>query len=64
MSFLSEYGFEIKHIKVKENKVENTLIRHANLLLQATIMNQILNAEHSEKEYQNLKENITKNENN
>ena len=32
MSFLSEYDFEIKHIKGKENKVEDTLICHPNLL--------------------------------
>ena len=32
MSFLSEYDFEIKHIKGKENKVAYTLSLHANLL--------------------------------
>ena len=29
MSFLSEYDFEIKHIKRKENKVVDALSRHA-----------------------------------
>ena len=28
LSFLTEYDFEIKHIKGKENKVADTLIRH------------------------------------
>ena len=32
LSFLSEYDFEIKHIKGKENKVADALSRHANLL--------------------------------
>ena len=32
LSFLSEYDFEITHIKGKENKVAITLICHANLL--------------------------------
>ena len=31
-SFLSEYDFEIKHIKGKDNKVINTLSSHTNLL--------------------------------
>ena len=31
-SFLSEYDFEIKHIKGKENKVADALSHHANLL--------------------------------
>ena len=30
LSFLREYDFEIKHIKGKENKVADALIRHAN----------------------------------
>ena len=32
LSFLREYEFEIKHIKGKENKVVDSLSRHANLL--------------------------------
>ena len=32
LSFLSEYDFEIKYIKGKENKVADTLIHHTNLL--------------------------------
>ena len=36
LSFLSEYDFEIKHIKRKEDKVEDSLNRHANLLYPTT----------------------------
>ena len=36
-SFLSDYDFKIKHIKVKENKVANTLIRHEKLLFASLI---------------------------
>jgi len=32
LAFLSEYDFEIKHIKGKENKVANALSHHANLI--------------------------------
>jgi len=32
LAFLSEYKFEIKHIKGKENKVADALSRHANQL--------------------------------
>ena len=32
LSFISEYDFEIKHIKGKENKVADALSRHANML--------------------------------
>ena len=41
--FLSEYDFEIKHIKGKENKVVYALIRHVNLLYvtKVTCMKQI-----------------------
>lgn len=35
LAFLSEYEFEIKHIKGKENKVAYALSRHANLLYMA-----------------------------
>jgi len=35
LAFLSEYEFEIKHIKGKENKVTDALIRHANLIYTA-----------------------------
>ena len=43
LSFLSEYDFEIKHIKGKGNKVVYALIRHANLLYvtKVTCMKQI-----------------------
>ena len=36
LSFLSEYYFEIKHIKGKENKAVDALSRHANLLYAIT----------------------------
>ena len=32
LAFLSEYEFDIKHIKGKENKVADALSRHANLI--------------------------------
>ena len=32
LSFLSEYDFEIKHIKGKENKIVGASSRHTNLL--------------------------------
>ena len=55
MSFLSEYDFEIKHIKGKENKVAYTLSRHENLLFassnnESDMENQILSAENYDKE--------------
>ena len=34
--FLSEYDFKIKHIKGKENKVADALIRHTNLLFSSS----------------------------
>ena len=37
LAFLSEYDFEIQHIKGKENKVANALRRNANLNFTATI---------------------------
>ena len=60
MSFLSEYDFEIKQIKGKENKVADTLIRHANYLFASNnyeydLENQILSTENYDKEYQNFK---------
>ena len=69
MSFLSEYDFEIKHIKWKENKVEDALSRHVNLLFASSIYefdmeNQILSAENSDREYHILKEKTAKNEQN
>ena len=64
--FLSEYEFEIKHIKGKENNVANTLNRHTNLLFasssyESDLENQILNAENYDKAYQNLKEKTAEN---
>ena len=37
LGFLSEYDFEIQHIKGKENKVANTLSRNARLNFAAVI---------------------------
>ena len=59
--FLSEYEFEIKHIKGKENKVVGALSCHTIWLFvrncyESDLEGQILNAENSDKEYQNLKE--------
>ena len=66
-SFLSEYEFEIKHIKEKENKVVDFLSCHANLLCassnyESDLGDQILSTGNSDGEYQRLKENIVKNE--
>ena len=54
LSFLSEYDFEIKHLKGKENKVANTLSHHVNLLFASIkyefdLQNQILSAENSDR---------------
>ena len=69
MSFLSNYDFEIKRIKGKENKVVDALIHHANLLFasssyESDLENKILKEENFDKEYQNLKEKTTENERN
>ena len=47
LSFLSEYDFEIKHIKGKQNKVADALSHHTNLLFasnnyESELENQIL----------------------
>ena len=39
LSFLTEYNFEIKHIKRKENKVADALIHHTTCCMQAGTMN-------------------------
>ena len=67
--FLSEYDFEIKHIKGKENQVAYALIRHANLLFasnnyESDLENQNLSAENSDREYHFLKQKTVKNEQN
>ena len=69
MFFLSKYDFEIKHIKVKQNKVTDTLIHHANLLFasssyESNLENHILSAENYDREHHILKEKTTKNEQN
>ena len=66
MSFLSEYDFEIKHIKGKENKVADALNHHTNLLFasssyESDLENQILSIGNYDKEYQLLKEKTAKN---
>ena len=65
LSFLSEYDFEIKHIKGKENKVADALSHHMNLLFarsnyESDLENQILSARNSDKEYQLLKRSLLK----
>ena len=60
LSFLSEYDFEIKHIKGKENKVADALSHHANLLLasssyESDLKNQTLSVANFDREYQILK---------
>ena len=67
MSFLSEYDFEIKHIKGKYNKVGDALNHHTNLLYassnyESDLENKILNADNERN--QNLKEKTTENERN
>ena len=57
-SFISEYDFEIKHIKGKENKVADALSCHANLLCASNnydLGNQILSTGNSDGEYHNSK---------
>ena len=74
LSILSEYDFEIKHIKGKENKVVVALSCHANLLFASSsyksdLENQILKVENKfedrvkmDKNYQNLREKVTEKE--
>ena len=57
LCLLSEYDFEIKHIKGKENKVVDALSRHTNLLFASNsyeydLQNQIISIENYDKEYQ------------
>ena len=54
LSFLSEYYFEMKHKKGKENKAMDTLSHHANLMYtrnnyESDVENKILNAEKFDK---------------
>ena len=67
LSLLSEYDFEIKHIKGKKNKVAYALSRHENLLCasssyESDLGNQILSTGNYDGQYQNLKEKTSKNE--
>jgi len=69
MSFLSEYNFEIKHIKGKENKVVDPLSQHENILYVTTISHYETNLEDKiwiavvlDQNYQKLKKRTTQNE--
>ena len=60
LSFLSEYDFEIKHIKGKENEVVDALSWHANLLCasrsyESNLGGHILSIGNYDGEYQILK---------
>ena len=66
LAFLSEYDFEIKHIKGKENKVVDSLRRNAVTSFVAAISSYKTDLEDKleegikqDLEYHNLKENIT-----
>ena len=65
LSFLSEYDFEMKHIKGKENKVADALSRQANLLFVSNnyefdMENNIRSAKNYDMEYHILKERLLK----
>jgi hypothetical protein len=69
LAFLSEYDFEIRHIKGKENKVVDALRRHANLIYTITRSNYETDLEEKVKiaaekdiEYQNIKSKLTENQ--
>jgi len=66
LAFLSEYEFEIKHIKGKENKVADALSRHANLLYMAAyssyetnLEEQIKSAAKKDEKYQELMQKLS-----
>ena len=67
--FLSEYDFEIKHNKGKENEVEDALTRHENMLYvtassryETDLEDKIENATKFDKDYLKLKEKTPENE--
>ena len=69
LAFLSEYDFEIKHIKGKENKVVDALSRNAITNFIAAINSYKIELDDKleegiklDKEYQNLREKVTQNE--
>ena len=69
LAFLSEYDFEIKHIKGKENKVVDALRRNANINFIVVFSNYKIELDDKfedrikiDKNYQNLRENVTENE--
>jgi len=37
MDFLSEFEFDIKHMKGKENEIENSLSKHAHALMETSV---------------------------
>jgi len=68
LDFLSDYDFEIKHIKGKENKVDDALSRSINLNVLAAVSSYKTNLEDQiqenmvfDKTYQNLKDNVSEN---
>lgn len=65
LAFLSEYEFEIKHIKGKENKFIDALIRHVNLIYMAigriyetNLENKIRTGAENDGKHQNYKHKI------
>ena len=69
LAFLSEYDFEIKHIKGKENKVVDALRRNGRMNFIDSISSYKIELDDKleerikmDKEYQNLREKVTDNE--
>ena len=69
LAFLSEYNFEIKHIKGKENKVADALRRNANLNCLSSVSSyktklydKFEYGVKMDKDYQKLREKVTGNE--
>ena len=60
IAFLSEYDFEIQHIKEKENKVVDSLIRNARLNFVAAISTYKIDLEKQLEEGVKLDENYQK----
>jgi hypothetical protein len=65
LEFLSEYDFEIKHIKVKENQVADALVKRyhethiaAINLYKAYLKDKIIEVENSNQQYIKLKETL------
>ena len=69
LAFLSDYDFEIKHIKGKENKVVDALSRNVNMNVLATVSSYKTDLKDNiqenmsfDKTYQNMKDKILENE--